>query len=82
MFEYNLFKKLPGWMQSKVLRQQGSFLSKREYKGWEIHLYSLEHQLVEVWQKDGLEVITNFKPTAPALQVLEPYVGSIEVQDF
>jgi len=79
MFEYNLFRNLPSWAQLGVLQRQGSFLAQRQQKNWTVHLYSLHHVFYEVWQKDGIEIVTSFSPTSPALLILEPYMENIEV---
>ncbi|MGV3538421.1 MAG: hypothetical protein ACO1OQ_01335 [Rufibacter sp.] len=79
MFEYNLFKKLPTWIQVEVLQRQGSFLAQRQHKDWTVRLFSLDYSFYEVWQQDGLELVTNFKPSSPPLEILEPYLAAVQV---
>ncbi|WP_347159469.1 hypothetical protein [Pontibacter chitinilyticus] len=80
MIESSFFYKLPLWSQAEVLEQQGTHLALRQQGEWRVSLYVLEHHFVELWEKDGLRVVSTFKPAASAMAILEPYAAHIDIQ--
>lgn len=77
-----MFHKLPSWSQVEVLAKNGTVLAQRRHKEWAITLYSLNNYFVELWVKKELEVVGSFHKSANPLAILEPYMDTIDVQDF
>jgi hypothetical protein len=82
MLEYNLFEKLPTWSQLEVLTKTGTRLAQRHHLDWTITLYTFQHYFVEVWAREGLEIVTSFRKQANTLAILEPYTEHLEVEDL
>ncbi|GAA4302652.1 hypothetical protein [Nibribacter koreensis] len=82
MLEYSIFRKLPPWMQVQELAQKGAFLALRHHKDWTVQLYYIDNRFVEVWGRGGLHIVSTFYEPANALHVVEPYLGTMEVQDL
>lgn len=80
--EYNIFNRLPTWSQVETLTKEGTALVQRKHHNWEITLYSLHNYFVELWTKDGLEIIGSFYQAANPMAILEPYTDHIEIQNF
>ena len=80
MIEYTLFNRLPAGSQLAILAQKGNKLAQRNHKEWVITLYTLHNYFVESWAKSGTEIIGTFQVNADPLEILEPYLDSIEVQ--
>lgn len=82
MIEYSLFRKLPTWSQAEVLAKRGTLLAERQHEEWSVLLYSFENYFVELWEKDYLKITTSFRKSASALDIVEPYMDGINVEDF
>ena len=82
MLAYHLFERLPSWSQIDVLRKSGTLLARRRHLDWTIPLYSFQHQFVEVWRRDGLELITSFRTQVNTMAILEPYAQDLEIGDL
>lgn len=80
MLEHAMFHRLPQGSQADALAQQGTLLAQRNHKGWEITLYSLNNYYVELWAKAGLQIVGSFHKTAQPMEVLEPYLETIDYQ--
>ncbi|WP_439883259.1 hypothetical protein ACSX1A_08805 [Pontibacter sp. MBLB2868] len=82
MLEYSMFERLPFRSQTESLAKDGIILAQRKYNGWEVTLYTLNGQFVELWTGKDAQVISTFKKSASAVAVLEPYLDEIDVQEF
>ena len=82
MLAYHLFERLPSWSQIDVLRKSGTLLARRKHLDWTITLYSFQHQFVEVWRRDGLELVTSFQAQVNTVAILEPYTDHLEIGDM
>jgi hypothetical protein len=82
MLAYHLFERLPSWSQIDVLRKSGTQLAHRQHLDWTITLYAFQHQFVEVWRREGLELVTSFRPQVNTLAILEPYTEHLEIGDM
>jgi hypothetical protein len=82
MLEHAMFQRLPHWSQVDVLAQKGTALTQRRHKGWDITLYALNNYYVELWAKEGLQIVGSFHKTANPMEILEPYMEEIILQNF
>lgn len=82
MLEYSMFERLPSWSQIEVLTRTGTPLAQRQHLDWTITLYTYQHHFVEVWSRDGLEIVTSFQQNANTLSILESYTEGMEVGDM
>ncbi|ARS34539.1 hypothetical protein [Pontibacter actiniarum] len=81
MLEHSLFHRLPDWSKVEVLTKHGTALAQREQQDWTITLYSLQHNFYELWEKDGVEVISSFQATANPMAILHPYTEQIDIRN-
>jgi len=79
MLAYHLFERLPSWSQIDMLRKSGTLLARRQHLDWTITLFAFQQQFVEVWHRDGLELVTSFRPQVNTLAILEPYTEHLEI---
>ena len=82
MFEYSMFHQLPVWTQTEVLARKGSFLAKRNHKGYTISLFALDTYFVEVWSRGALKISTSFRPVTRAATIMEPYLADISIEQL
>jgi hypothetical protein len=82
MLEYKLFNRLPSWSQVDVLTKKGTVVGQRHHNEWAITLYSLNNYFVELWVKQELEIVGSFHSSANPLEILEPYMQDIQLQDL
>ncbi|MCC9167297.1 hypothetical protein [Pontibacter harenae] len=82
MQEYSMFQKLPIRSQVETLSKNGIILAQRRHKQWLITLYSLGNAYVELWAGKEVEVIGMFHSSAKPMEVLEPYIDKIDVDDL
>jgi len=82
MIEYSLFQGLPAWSQTEVLINKGTIVAQRQHQGWSITLYSLHNFFVERWVKNTIDITGTFHQSANILEILEPYLDNIQIQDF
>lgn len=80
MLAYHLFERLPSWSQIDVLHKSGTLLARRNHLDWTITLYSFQHQFVEVWCRNGLELVTSFQAQVNSVAILEPYTEGLELE--
>ncbi|MHA6248373.1 hypothetical protein ACXYMU_10580 [Pontibacter sp. CAU 1760] len=80
MIEFSDFKQLPAWSQIDALQKEGIVLGQREHKAWTVTLYSMQQHFVELWQKEGLHVITSFRHDAATFSVAEPYLDQLDLR--
>lgn len=82
MLEYSMFERLPFRSQIEALTTHGTLLAQRRYNTWTVTLYVVNGAFVELWSGKEAEVISTFKKSANALDVLEPYVEGIDVVNY
>lgn len=80
MLEFSMFERLPFRSQTEALAKDGTLIAQRRFKEWTVTLYTLNHTFVELWAGKEAVVISTFKKTANAADVLEPYVAHIDVK--
>ncbi|MBC3539107.1 hypothetical protein ACFSC6_20605 [Rufibacter sediminis] len=81
MLEHSLFRKLPPWVQAELLAQKGEALALRHFKGWSITLHPFENTFLEVWTKQGVEVVGTFHKAVSYMDVIEPYLSVMPLPD-
>ncbi|WP_051360129.1 hypothetical protein [Adhaeribacter aquaticus] len=77
-----MFNQLPAGSQVSLLSKQGIALAQREHKGYVITLYALNNYFVELWKKHDFEIIGTFHKSVNSMAILEPYMDSIDLQNF
>lgn len=82
MLEYSMFNRLPAESQVDVLHQKGTVLAQRHHKSYVITLYSLNNYFVELWTKEGIEIIGSFHRSVSSMAILEPYMDTLNIMDF
>lgn len=82
MLENASFQRLPAWSQAEILTKTGTLLAQRIHQDWDVRLYSLHHQFVELWVKDGMEITASFRQSASPIAILEPYMEDINLADL
>ena len=82
MFEYSMFNRLPVESQVDVLTKKGTAVAQRQHKQYTITLYSLDNYFVELWEKEGIEIIGTFHKTVNALTILEPYLDQMDTENL
>lgn len=80
MLEHAMFDRHPSGSQVDKIAQLGTLLAQRQHKEWAVTLYALNNYFVEVWAKDGLEIVGSFHKTANPMAILEPYTADLDVQ--
>lgn len=82
MSEFSFLHQLPRRHQAELLARKGIFLAKRYHGESEVKLYAIEDYFVEVWARQGIEVISTFQKMTPPLAILESYVNDLDVPSF
>ncbi|TXK46472.1 hypothetical protein FVR03_10745 [Pontibacter qinzhouensis] len=77
-----MFERLPLRSQTESLAKDGIVLGRRQYKEWQVTLYSLNGVFVELWAGKAAQVISTFKKSANAVAVVDPYIEQVDFQDF
>lgn len=77
-----MFERLPFRSQEEAIARDGTLIAQRHHKGWTVTLFALHHTFVELWSGRDAEVFSTFKKSARAVDVLEPYLEGMDIQDY
>lgn len=79
MLEHSLFERLPDWSNVQALTRQGIAVAQRQHAGWGITLYQFNNKFVELWEKNGVQVIGALDQAAKPLEIFGPYTDTINL---
>ena len=74
-----MFNRLPAGSKVEILATKGIILAKRQHLDYCITLFSLNNYFVELWKKEGMEIIGTFHSTVEAMAILEPYLDTLDL---